>query len=335
MVAVLAAAAVVLLAACAEVLHARRCRRVAGLAFGPRRRPAPWVRLAAPLRVAALGALTWGLATLLELTPKVHKAGAIAESDYRHLLLVLDVSPSMRLRDAGPDRKMSRARRAAALVQSLFERVPIERYRLSIVATFTGAKPVVVDTTDMEVVHNILTDLPMQYAFKPGPTDLFSGLEEASRLARPWRPGSATLVVISDGDTVPATGMPRMPDSVSGVLVVGVGDTAAGKFIDGHQSRQDASTLRQVAVRLGGAYHDGNEKHLPTDLLRRMTAPPGEGVLKRLTRREYALIACAAGATALALLPLALHLLGTRWAPGVLARRRHEPAAVGVGARPA
>ena len=41
----------------------------------------------------------------------------------------------------------------------------------------------------------------------------------------------------------------------------------AGKFIAGHQSRQDASTLRQVAVRLSGTYHNGNEKHLPTVLL--------------------------------------------------------------------
>ena len=32
------------------------------------------------------------------------------------------------------------------------------------------------------MVRNILEDLPMQYAFKAGPTDLFSGLEEAVKI---------------------------------------------------------------------------------------------------------------------------------------------------------
>jgi Ca-activated chloride channel family protein len=168
----------------------------------------------------------------------------------------------------------------------------------------------------MEVVRNILLDLPMHFAFKAGPTDLFAGLEEAARIARPWRPKSTILVVLSDGDTVPATGMPKMPDSVSHVLTVGVGDPMAGKFIDGHQSRQDASTLRQVAVRLGGTYHNGNDKQLPTDLLNRITANPGQSVFDKLTRREYALIACTTGAGILAFLPLALQFGGTRWRPG-------------------
>src|ERR1700674_4911903 len=91
------ASALVLLAVAAEHLHAQRCRRVAALAFGPTRRPMLWARLAPLLRIAALGALCWGLMTLLLLTPKAHKMGEIAEADYRHLLLVLDVSPSMRL----------------------------------------------------------------------------------------------------------------------------------------------------------------------------------------------------------------------------------------------
>jgi Ca-activated chloride channel family protein len=73
-VAVLAACAAVILAAAAEVLHARRCRRVAALAFGPGRRPARWVYAAPPLRVIAVGALTWGLVTLLVLPPKPRRA---------------------------------------------------------------------------------------------------------------------------------------------------------------------------------------------------------------------------------------------------------------------
>jgi Ca-activated chloride channel family protein len=314
---------VVFLAVAAEQLHALRCRRVASLAFGPNRKPAPWARFAPLLRIAALGALAWGLATLLLLPPKVHRIGVLPDAEVRHLLLVLDVSPSMRLQDAGPEGKQSRAHRAADILKSFFERVPIELYRVSVVATYTEAKPVVIDTTDLEVVHNILGDLPMQFAFKAGPTNMFAGLEEAARLARPWRPGSTILMLVSDGDTVPATGMPKLPASVAHVLVVGVGDPKAGKFIEGHQSRQDVSTLRQVAVRLGGKYHNGNDKHLATSLLQEVTQAGAKSPFEKLTRREYALLACGLGASVLALLPLLLHRFGTRWQPGV----RRPPAA--------
>ena len=296
MVAELITAAVILLAVAAEQLHARRCQRISRLAFGPSERPAAWVRLAPVLRILGLAGLAWGMATLWQLPPKVHKLGTIAEAEYRHLLLVLDVSPSMRLQDAGPTGKQSRAQRASDLLTSFFERVPIDIYRTTVVATYNGAKPVVQDTTDLEIIHNILNDLPMHHAFPTGGTDIFAGLEEASRIARPWRPNSATLVLISDGDTVPATGMPKLPASIAHVLIVGVGDPQTGKFIDGHQSRQDTSTLRQVAVRLNGTYHNGNEKHLPTDLVRQVSFSSGQSVLEKLSLREYALIACAPGA---------------------------------------
>jgi len=293
---------------------------VEALVFGPGRRPAPWVHLTAPLRVAALGALTWGFATLPTLEPKVRKTGVVEESEYRNLLLVLDVSPSMRLQDAGPSSKQSRRQRAADVLKSFFERVPIDHYRMSIIAFYTEAKPVVVAATDIEIVRNILNDLPMEYAFKSGPTNLFAGLKEAVQMARPWRPKSTILMVVSDGDTVPATGLPKMPDSIESVVLVGVGDPQVGRSIDGHQSRQDASTLRQLAVRLGGSYHNGKEKQLPTDLLRQITAVPGQGVFDRLTRREYALVAIGFGSTVWALLPLLLHYAGTSYAPGTSMR---------------
>jgi Ca-activated chloride channel family protein len=253
----------------------------------------------------------------MEIKPKVHKTDVIPESEYKDLILVIDVSPSMRLVDAGPTQKQSRMKRASDLLKSFFERTPIERYKVTVVATFTGAKPVVERTTDREVIRNILEDLPMQYAFRPGPTELFTGIAEAARIAHPWRPKSTTLCIISDGDTIPATGMPKLPDSIAHVLVVGVGDTQAGKFIEGHQSRQDASTLRQMATRLNGHYHNGNEKQIATDLLKQVTAYPGKSTLDRLSKREYALIAVAVGSTILAVIPLLLHYFGTRWRPGV------------------
>jgi Ca-activated chloride channel family protein len=324
-VAELAAAAVFLLAVGAERWHALRCRRVAALAFGPESRPAAWTYAAPFLRIAALTALCWGLITLLLLPPKIHKVVDITEMEERHLLLVLDVSPSMRLQDAGPTGKQSRRQRAADLLKSFFERVPVELYRTTIIAVYSEAKPVVMETKDLEVVKNILTDLPMQYAFKSGATDIFAGLEEAARIARPWRPKSAIMMLVSDGDTVAATGTPKMPASVEHVVIVGVGDSQAGKFIDGHQSRQDVSTLRHVAVRLGGTYHNGNEKHLATDLLRQISAGRSRSVFERLTRREYAMIACGSGAGVLALLPLLLHFFGTGWRPGVAVSAQRRP----------
>ena len=136
-------------------------------------------------------------------------------------------------------------------------------------------------------------------------------------MAHPWEPRSTTVVVLSDGDTVPATGMPAMPISVSNVLVVGVGDERTGSFIDGRNSRQDASTLRQIAVRLGGKYHNGNQRHVRTSLLQEIDAEGEEGRFERLTEREYALLATGLGAAILAALPVLLHLFGTSWRPGV------------------
>jgi Ca-activated chloride channel family protein len=316
-VAQLVAIGVFLLAAAAELLHLRRCRRLASLVFGPRRRPRNWARFAPLVRVTACSALAWGLVTLLLLTPKVHKATALAENEYRHILLVLDVSPSMRLEDAGPELKQSRLKRVSDLMDSFFKRVATEQYRLSVVAVYSSAKPVVIDTKDVDVVRNILDDLPMHYAFPTGETKLFEGLEEAARVARPWNPGSTIVLLLSDGDTVPATGMPKMPASVSDVLIVGVGDPRTGKFINGRQSRQDTSTLRQIATRLGGVFHDGNRRHLSSETLAMLTDTTRASLLERLTVREYALIAISLGAFLLAFLPPGLHIAGTGWSPGV------------------
>lgn len=313
----LAALAVAILAAAAEVLHARRSRRLARLAFGPNQRPAPWALFAPPLRVAAMTALVWGLVTLLELPPGVHVARTIPDNERRHILVALDVSPSMRLKDAGPNADQSRMKRAAAVMESFLDRVPVDLYLLSVVAVYNGAKPVVVDTKDLEVVRNIFSDLPMHYAFPVGKTDLFSGLTEAARVAHNWQPRSTLLLMISDGDTVPAVGMPKMPASIADVLIVGVGDPRQGTFIDGRMSRQDSSTLRQIAARLGGTYHDGNARHIPTATIQKLTVIPRQSAFERLTRREYALIACGLGSALLAFLPVLLHHFGTRWRPGV------------------
>lgn len=311
------AGAVVLVAVAAELLHFMRVRRIAPLAFGPRRGRLFLAAVAPVFRVLALAAAAWGLTVLLVLPPQSHKEGEIKPSEYRHLVLVLDVSRSMEVEDAGPGGKQKRAERAADLIQSFFERVQAERYKTTVIAVASDAKPVVLDTLDREVIRNILTDLPMRHAFKAGETNMFAGIEEAAKVAKPWPPGSAVLMVVTDGDTVPTTGMPKMPASIgNNVVMVGVGNPTVGKSLGGHSTRQDVSTLRQVAARLHGTYHDGNEKQLTTELVSRIDekAKPKGG--DKWTAREYALVCAGAGASALALLPALLTLIGTGWEPG-------------------
>lgn len=303
------------LVALAELLHTRRIRRVRRLAFGPSGRPAAWTYLVPLLRGLGAASVGWGLATLLwDVAPKTHRLGERDEGDWRHLVLVLDVSPSMRLEDAGPEGKQSRTHRAKDVLESIFGRVAIGQYKISVVATYTGAMPVVIDTIDSEVVGNVLGDLPMHFAFKTGETRLFEGLEEAARIAQPWERDSTTVIIASDGDTLPPTGMPKMPPSVNGVLVVGVGDPIKGSFINGRNSRQDVSALRQMALRLGGSYHDGNKRQVATAVLEEVTASADRERLLKLSRREYALLAIAAGAALLALLPVLLQFFGSAWA---------------------
>ena len=325
----LAALGMFILACSAELAHARRCRRVARLAFGPKSRPATWARFAPFLRIGALTALCWGMCTLLLIDPRIHEGedsetAKASKEPVQHLLVMLDVSPSMRLKDAGPTGKQSRMERVADLMTSLFSRMTVRGYRTSVVAVYNGAKPVVVDTQDMNVIRNIMGDLPMHFAFRPGQTDLFSGLEEVVKIAHPWDPKSTTLLICTDGDTIPATGMPSMPASIQNVFVVGVGDPRVGSFIDGHQSRQDTSTLRQLAVRLHGTYHDGNKKHIPTDLVHRIGNLKGHSHVEQLTQREYAILAVALGGFLYALLPMLLHLAGTAWKPGVIHRGKRK-----------
>lgn len=317
MVSLLCAIGAALLALLGEVLHGLRVRRLAHLAFGPSAAPASWARTVPFLRVLAHGGLAWGLSTLLLIEPRVHESGEIPDAEWRHLLLVHDVSPSMLLKDAGPNADQTRAARAKELIDSLFERVPIGKFKVSVIATYNGAKPVVEDTRDIELVRHILGQLDMRYAFKAGSTRLFDGIAEAARLAKHWRQKSALLVIVSDGDTVPATGMPTLPPSIGGTLVIGVGDHVTGKFIAGHQSRQDASTLRQVAVRLGGEFHNGNKRHVPSDILAAAAADSRKPLIERLTLREYALLAVVVASVLLAAIPMLLHWFGTRWRPGV------------------
>lgn len=316
-----------------EVLHWRRLVRHSRLLFGPRQRPAAWARTVPFIRSLTAGGLAWALTTLMFVEPVIHQSDEIPDEEWRHLVLVYDVSPSMMLRDAGRSGDMSRRERAAELVESLFERVPIGKFKISVIATFNGAKPVVEDTRDIELVRHIMSGaVEMRYAFKRGKTRLFDGIEAAAKLGKFWRADSAMLVIVTDGDTVPGTGMPQLPPSFGGSLVIGVGDHVQGKFIDGGQSRQDVSTLRQVAIRLGGEFHNGNRRHVPSDVLAAAAADSRKPLIEQLTLREYAMIALVFCSALLTLLPMLLHYFGTSYRAGVLAMPEERPVPAAIAA---
>ena len=312
------ALSVALIACLAEILHQRRINRVRLLAFGPAGRPRHWTWTVPVWRVVGLTLAAWGFASLwLQVEPRVHNQELVKENEYKHLVLVVDVSPSMHLQDAGPEGDRSRRQRASDVIESLFNRVPTRNFKISLIGVYTDAKALLEDSKDHEVVRHIMERMPMWHAYKPGKTNLLSGISLASKMARPWNPGSTFVVVLTDGDTVPPTGMPKLPASVAEFIVVGLGNPNNGTFIDGHQSRQDVNTLRQVANRLRGVYHNGNQKHLTSQIVGRFVNSRLDDSSRAWTRREWSLAAAAAGSALFALLPLWLHYFGTAFHGGV------------------
>ena len=264
----------------------------------------------------------WGfLSLLLVVEAKIHQADMIEEHEYKHLVLVLDVSPSMHLKDAGVDQTLMRRKRASEVLESMFNRIPMRQFKTTVIAVYSDAKPLLEESKDHEVVRHILEELPMWHAYKPGKTKLLDGINMAAQMSKRWNPGSTYVVMLTDGDTVPPTGMPKLPASVREFIVVGVGDPNNGKFIDGHMSRQDTNTLRQISNRLGGYYHDGNQKHLPADIIGRLNRSKDKRSLDDWTRREWALAAIIVGSVVFTILPILLHYFGTFYRAGVAIRK--------------
>ncbi len=83
----------------------------------------------------------------------------------------------------------------------LLDRLDTETTRVTVFAVYTKSIPVIEETFDMNVVRNLLDGLPLFAAFEAGPTKLSSGVNDALQYARQWESKSATLVVVSDGDS--------------------------------------------------------------------------------------------------------------------------------------
>ena len=300
--------AVFIIVIIAECLHLKRIKKVASLAFGPDKKAKSWTYTIPILRALAATWLCWSLLILMNLNSNSYIGNSIdevkEEESSDRLMIILDVSPSMYLQDSGAFGELRRKQRARQVLESLMDRITNPHIKYSIVACFTDALPVVIDTVDRNLIANIL-DLPMDQAFTPGKTKLLKGIEKAFELSKKWPPGSTSFVLLSDGDFVEEEGMPNPPDCMKEFIAAGVG-SADGLFIDGHQSRQDALTLKRLARRLQGVYQDVNERHLSTQILGSLTTQKDESS-NAFTIREWALFACALSSFLLATLPVLLN----------------------------
>jgi len=302
-----------LLVLLAEKLHFRRIDAAARLALGPSGEVRRWVKGSPWIRAASLGGMIWALATLLLSAGGIYQEGASADDgDERHRVVFLaDLSPSMHLADAGPDGEQLRIERMSDVVDAVLERLE-GQVLLSVICFYTDVLPAVVEAEDGELVRNIFDGLPVWYVMESGKTDLGRGIRESLAMLGEQEPGSTTLFICTDGDTLPTGRLPRSPESVRDVYVLGVGNPKRGTFIDDHLSRQNAPLLSSIAGRLGGQYIDVNQRHVPTRSLGALAtakAPPH----RRWKLVDVAIHVFAGAATLLALLPVALALLGTDW----------------------
>jgi hypothetical protein len=307
----LVALVALLLAATAEWLHARRTARVARLAFGTTGKPSRWTAAAPIVRVLGLAAAAWGASVLVAYDP-VGGDQTPAPRASKQLLIALDVSPSMLTKDAGPDEeKLSRSQWAGKVVQGVLDRLDMKQTRITLVVFYTRAITVLTDTTDKNVISNMFDGLQLHVAFEPGPTDLATGVNSALQIARPWARHSTTLLVVSDGDANTDLGPVNIPPAIADTIVIGVGDPNKATLVSGHSSKQETMSLKALAARLHGYYHEGNRLHLPSEILKKLTMiTPNAGA--ELGIRDAGLIALTTGAGMTALIGPALMAFGLK-----------------------
>jgi Ca-activated chloride channel homolog len=262
----------------------------------------------------ALSAMAWSLTTLLFGSGGVFQTDEGTEDrreSKRHAVFVADLSPSMLLKDAGSKRELTRSQRAHEVVDGILRRLDGDVV-YSVIVFYTDALPVVVDAKDAELVRNVFNGLPVWYIMKPGKTDLGSGVRKTLEHLAGYPLDSTTVFLLTDGDATELGTIPKPPNSVRDVYVLGVGDPNQGTFIDDHMSRQDASLLGTLAGRLRGKYIDVNEKHVTTLALG--TLARGVGAAKTSYGLvDIAILVFAAAAIGHALIPVALEYFGSDW----------------------
>lgn len=302
-----------------DALHIQRAQWVLPLLFANSRRGVLAVRTAAAARILATGLIAWGLSNLFLWSQATNFRGA--EAAERRLLVLLDVSPSMDLDDAGDGKNQARGVRASHAVHEVLRQcrsLPMT----SVIAFSNEAKPILIDAKDPRIVYNIFppgdrAPLRIASAFEEAnaETNLFAGLTVAMQTAGRWSEGCATLLIVSDGESVAPTGMPECPPAIDEVAVLGIG-SAEGRLMGEAISRQDFHSLSGITARLGGGYIDANEAASVAQLRKLLprltgtTGGPSSGVT--FVTRERAVLALMVGGTLLAAIPMVLFQMEPR-----------------------
>lgn len=305
---------VFLLVMAAEKLHQRRCRATARLATGPSGQGRRWASFVAPLRSICLAAMAWAAVTLYFDCGGVFQSaqsGAERKEHHEQVVFVADLSPSMLLEDAGTNRDLRRLERGSEVVDAILRRISGDSV-YSVIGFYTSAIPVILEAEDAELVRNVFAGLPVWYVMEEGKTDLGTGVRFALEQIAEFPEDSTTVFICTDGDTIGMGSIQKPPKSVRNIYVLGVGDPLQGTFIDDHMSRQNASTLRTLAGRLGGEYIGVNEKHVSTLSLGGLAAGVG-GSKQRMDLADLAIYVFAAAAMVLAAIPVALEYFGSDW----------------------
>ena len=103
----------------------------------------------------------------------------------------------------------------------------------------------------------------------------------------------------------------RTESAIADTIVIGVGDPFKATLVAGHSSKQETWSLKQLAARLNGTYHEGNRLQLPSEVLKKLSMiSPNAG--EPIGTRDAGLLAIGIGSTLTAGIGPLLMLAGLR-----------------------
>lgn len=265
----------------AELHHLRRCGRLAPFLFSGLR--TPWTILGSLATLRLFGFTLVALSTIQlwedsTLPAELNSAYDHEETD--RLLILLDASLSMNIKDAGPAGDQSRGTRAADVIRDLVlsaDRLPP---RTTLVVFADAHYALILDTNDWRVIQASLNNRHLsEVLFDDEKTTLGAVLEAATTdLAKEWPKDSTALLVITDGDSEDTPAPITLPPAIRRSVVVGIG-SAEGRLIGNFRSKRNDETLEAAARASGGRYYNATTAPVPTEALGRPILPPtvGEG----------------------------------------------------------
>lgn len=231
------------------------------------------------------------------------------------VVLLIDVSASMDVRDVPPSRLEEARREALAMLDRL------AGSRVGVVAFAGDAVRLCPLTLDRGAVRLVLESITTSAVSEPG-TDLGKGLRMAARVLPGGRRSEQVIVLWTDGEDMERGAAGAIEELARGgfrVLAVGVGTPAGdvvpvlddqGRAVDvkrdegggAHRSRLDESLLRGLARRSSGAYFSASRPggELPR-LLAALGAVSRGGRGQRLVERPVPRFPWLAGCAALLL----------------------------------